>query len=91
VTIAAGPPAAVAAVPPAARLRSVTSVKLLRLGKHRVLLTWKAQRGAGRYQVLRSGKPLKLLATIKKAQYLDGNAPAGKLVKSRYVVRAVLN
>jgi hypothetical protein len=56
-----------------------------------VLVSWKPQRGAGRYQVLRSGKPLKLLATVRKVQYLDGHAPTGKLAKSRYVVRAVLN
>jgi len=39
----------------------------------------------------KDGKRLKLLATVKKVQYLDGHAPTGKLVKSRYVVRAVLN
>jgi hypothetical protein len=82
---------AVTALPPGVRLKSVTALTLRRLGKHRVLVSWKAQKGAGRYQVLRSGKPLKLLATIKKVQYLDGHAPAGKLEKSRYVVRAVLN
>jgi hypothetical protein len=84
-------PAVVTAVLPAPRLKSVTSLTLRRLGKHRVLVSWKPQRGAGRYQVLRSGKPLTLLATVKKVQYLDGHAPTGKLVKSRYVVRAVLN
>jgi hypothetical protein len=82
-------PAAVVPTPKP-RLKAVTSLKLKRLGKHRVLVTWKAQTGASRYQVLRSGKPLKLLATIRKVQYLDGRAPTGKLVKSRYVVRAVL-
>ena len=84
---------AVVVVPPVvkAKLKAVTSLKLKRLGKHRVLVSWKAQKGARRYEVLRNGKPLKLLATIKKVQYLDGHAPTGKLVKSRYVVRAVLN
>jgi hypothetical protein len=85
-----GAPAVVTAVPAAPRLKSVKSLKLRRLGKHRVLVSWKPQHGAGRYQVLRSGKPLKLLATVKKVQYVDGHAPTGKLVKSRYVVRAVL-
>jgi hypothetical protein len=84
-------PAVVTAVLPAPRLKKVKSLKLRRLGKHRVLVSWKPQSGAGRYQVLRSGKRLKLLATVKKVQYLDGHAPTGKLVKSRYVVRAVLN
>ena len=66
-----------------------------RLGKHRVLVSWKPQKGAHGYQVLRAApskkKKTTLLATIKKVQYVDGHAPTGKLVTSRYVVRAVLN
>jgi Metallo-peptidase family M12B Reprolysin-like len=83
-------PAAVVPVPKT-RVKTVTSLKLKRLGRHRVLVSWKAQRGAHRYQVLRAGKHTTLLATIQKVQYLDGHAPTGKLAKSRYVVRAVLN
>jgi hypothetical protein len=86
----ASPPVSVATSPPVPRVQSVRSLKLRRLGKHRVLVTWKPQRGASRYQVLRAGKPMRLLATIKKVQYVDGHAATGKLEKSRYVVRAVL-
>ncbi len=81
-------------VTPKVRVKTVTALKLRRLGKHRVLVSWKAQKGAHRYQVLRaapSKKKTTLLATIKKVQYMDGHAPTGKLVTSRYVVRAVLN
>jgi hypothetical protein len=83
-----------AAVPPTvkpARLKTVKTVKVRRVGKHRVLLSWKAQRGARRYQVLRAGKKPLLLATVKKVQYTDGKAPTGKLTAARYVVRAVLS
>ena len=77
------------------RVKTVTALKLRRLGKHRVLVSWKPQKGAHRYQVLRAAQSKKakttLLATIKKVQYVDGHAPTGKLLKSRYVVRAVLN
>jgi hypothetical protein len=74
-----------------ARLKTVKTVKVRRVGKHRVLLSWKAQRGARRYQVLRAGKKPLLLATVKKVQYTDGKAPTGKLTAARYVVRAVLS
>jgi len=74
-----------------AHLKTVKVVQLRRVGKHRVLLSWKAQRGARRYQVLRAGKKPLLLATVKKMHYTDGKAPAGKLKRSRYVVRAVLS
>jgi hypothetical protein len=83
-----------AAVPPTvkpARLKTVKTVKVRRVGKHRVLLSWKAQRGARRYQVLRAGKKPVLLATVKKVQYTDGKAPTGKLTAARYLVRAVLS
>jgi Metallo-peptidase family M12B Reprolysin-like len=90
VTVVLVGPAAVVPVPKI-RVKTVKSLKLERLGKHRVLVSWKAQKGAHRYQVLRAGKHGELLATIKKVQYLDGHAPTGKLAKSRYVVRAVLN
>jgi Metallo-peptidase family M12B Reprolysin-like len=75
----------------AARVKTVTKLKLQRLGKHRVLLSWKAQRGAHRYQVLRAGTSGKLLAVVKKARYVDAKAPPGKLTNKRYVVRAVLS
>jgi len=58
---------------------------------HRAILSWKAQRGARRYQVLRAGKKPLLLATVKNVQYTDGKAPIGKLTAARYVVRAVLS
>jgi hypothetical protein len=90
VTVVLVGPAAIVPTPKA-RVKTVTALKLRRLGKHRVLVSWKALTGARRYQVLRAGKPGKLLATIKKVQYLDGHAPTGKLAKSRYVVRAVLD
>jgi hypothetical protein len=85
--VVVGPAAVVVAK---AKLQTVTALKLKRVGKHRVLVSWKATRGARRYQVLRSGKKPTLLATVKKVQYLDGHATTGALVKSRYVVRAVL-
>ena len=75
----------------AARVKTVTTLRLHRLGKHRVLLSWKAQRGARRYQVLRAGKSGHLLAVVRKAQYVDAKAPPGKLTKKHYVVRAVLS
>ena len=60
-------------------MKTVTALRLQRLGKHRVLLSWKAQRGARRYQVLRAGKSGHLLAVVRKAQYVDAKAPPGKL------------
>jgi hypothetical protein len=57
-----------------------------------VVVSWKAQGGARQYQILRAGgKKAILLATVKKARYVDGKAPAGKLRASRYFVRAVLS
>jgi hypothetical protein len=89
VSITLAGPAAVTPVKPA-RLKKVTAITLRRVGKHRVVVTWKALRGAGRYQVLRAGKKATLLATVRKVRYVDGKASAGKLTKSRYLVRAVL-
>jgi hypothetical protein len=83
-----------AAVPPTVkpvRLKTLKTVKLRRVGTHRVFLSWKAQRGARRYQVLRAGKKPLLLATVKKVHYTDGKAPSGRLTAARYVVRAVLS
>jgi hypothetical protein len=84
---------AAAAAPPkvVVKLKTLTALKLKRLGKHRVLVSWKAQKGVHRYEVLRGGgkKPV-MLATVKKTQYTDGRAPVGKLTMKRYVVRAVL-
>jgi hypothetical protein len=75
----------------AARVKTVTALRLQRLGEHRVLLSWKAQRGARRYEVLRAGKSGHLLAVVRKAQYVDAKAPPGKLTRKHYVVRAVLS
>jgi hypothetical protein len=89
VTVVVVGPASI--VVPKPRIKAVTALKLRRLGTHRVLVSWKALRGAKGYQVLRAGKKKKLLlATVKKVQYLDGRASTGKLTKSGYVVRAVL-
>jgi hypothetical protein len=75
----------------AVKLRALKTLKLKRLGKHRVLVSWKAQKGVHRYEVLRLGgkKPV-MLATVKRTQYTDGRAPVGKLTQKRYVVRAVV-
>jgi hypothetical protein len=71
-------------------VKQVSVFKLKRLGTHRVLVSWKAQKGAARYQVLRpSGKKAVLLATIRKLQYVDGHAARGTLSKKRYLVRAL--
>jgi hypothetical protein len=84
----AGPAAVIPVKPP--HLKKVTTIKLRRVGKHRVVVTWKGLRGAAHYQVLRAGKKATLLATVRKVRYVDGKASAGKLTKSRYLVRAVL-
>jgi hypothetical protein len=85
----AGPVPKVPVAP--ARVKTVTGLKLRRLGKHRVVISWKTQHGARRYQVLRHGrKKATMLATVQKTRYVDGRAPDGKLVPSRYTVRAVL-
>jgi hypothetical protein len=73
-------------------VKKISAFKLKRLGTHRVLVSWKAQKGAVHYQVLRpSGKKTVLLATVRKAQWIDGHAARGALSKKRYVVRAVIS
>ncbi|MEO9177121.1 MAG: hypothetical protein ABI317_16525, partial [Gaiellales bacterium] len=73
------------------KLKTLRALELKRLGKHRVLVSWKAEKGAHRYEVLRVGgkKPV-MLATVKRTQYTDGRAPVGKLTQKHYVVRAVV-
>jgi fibronectin type 3 domain-containing protein len=76
------------------RLKVLALLELKRVGKHKALLTWKAQKGVHRYQVLRAAtskkkKPV-LIATVKRTRYTDTRAPVGALQKKRYVVRAVV-
>ena len=54
------------AAKPKAVVKKVPAFRLTRLGVHRVLVSWKAQKGASRYQVLRpSGTKTVLLATVR--------------------------
>jgi hypothetical protein len=77
--------------PKAPKLKKVATLKLKRLGTHRVLVSWKATKGAKTYQVLRPTKKKSvLLATVRKPQYVDGKAAVGKLSAKRYLVRAVI-
>ena len=81
----------IAGVPPALHLKSVTSLKLRRLGKHRVLVSWKPPRRPSLPGAPFGEQAAQVARHDQEGPLLDGHAPAGKLLKSRYVVRAVLN
>jgi hypothetical protein len=73
------------------RLKVLALLELRRVGTHKALLRWRAQKGVHAYQVLRTGKKKAvLIATVRRTSYTDTRAPAGALLKKRYVVRAIV-